>query len=128
MIFQNYALFPHMTVRQNIGYGLEVKGLPRREQDARSTASWTTLGLDARRRQPAPTSCPAASASASRSPAAWSSSPTSCCWTSRSGALDANLRKVVQNELKLLQENSASPSSSSPMRSRRRWPFRTASW
>ena len=29
MIFQNYALFPHMSVRRNVGYGLEVKGLPK---------------------------------------------------------------------------------------------------
>ena len=27
MIFQNYALFPHMNVRDNIGFGLDVKGL-----------------------------------------------------------------------------------------------------
>ena len=35
MIFQNYALFPHMNVRRNIGYGLEVKGLPKAERDAK---------------------------------------------------------------------------------------------
>jgi putative spermidine/putrescine transport system ATP-binding protein len=29
IVFQNYALFPHMTVRQNIAYGLEARGLPR---------------------------------------------------------------------------------------------------
>src|SRR5262249_5138511 len=30
-VFQHYALFRHMNVRQNIAFGLEVKGLPRRE-------------------------------------------------------------------------------------------------
>jgi spermidine/putrescine transport system ATP-binding protein len=30
-VFQNYALFPHMTVAQNIGFGLEMLGKPRRE-------------------------------------------------------------------------------------------------
>lgn len=29
MVFQSYALYPHMTVRQNIGFGLEVRGMPR---------------------------------------------------------------------------------------------------
>ena len=30
-VFQNYALFPHMTVAQNIGFGLEMQGRPKRE-------------------------------------------------------------------------------------------------
>jgi ABC-type Fe3+/spermidine/putrescine transport system ATPase subunit len=34
MVFQGYGLFPHMTVRQNIGYGLRLRGAPRREVDA----------------------------------------------------------------------------------------------
>ena len=29
MVFQNYALFPHMTVRKNIGFGLKMRGTPR---------------------------------------------------------------------------------------------------
>ena len=31
-VFQDYALFPHMTVQQNVEYGLRVKGTPRRER------------------------------------------------------------------------------------------------
>jgi len=31
MVFQNYALYPHMTVAQNMGYGLKIRGLPRAE-------------------------------------------------------------------------------------------------
>jgi putative spermidine/putrescine transport system ATP-binding protein len=31
-VFQDYALFPHMTVADNVGYGLKVKGVPRRER------------------------------------------------------------------------------------------------
>jgi putrescine transport system ATP-binding protein len=31
MMFQSYALFPHMTVEQNVAYGLKKEGLPRRE-------------------------------------------------------------------------------------------------
>jgi putative spermidine/putrescine transport system ATP-binding protein len=33
-VFQDYALFPHMTVSENVGYGLKVKGMPRRERNA----------------------------------------------------------------------------------------------
>ena len=33
-VFQDYALFPHMTVAENVGYGLKVKGVPRRERAA----------------------------------------------------------------------------------------------
>jgi putative spermidine/putrescine transport system ATP-binding protein len=35
MVFQSYALFPNMSVRANIGYGLKMQGLPRAEIDAR---------------------------------------------------------------------------------------------
>ena len=35
IVFQNYALFPHMTAAQNIAYGLEARGAPRREIMAR---------------------------------------------------------------------------------------------
>ena len=35
MVFQSYALFPNMSVRGNIGYGLKMQGLPRAQIDAR---------------------------------------------------------------------------------------------
>ncbi|CDP51682.1 sn-glycerol-3-phosphate import ATP-binding protein UgpC [Paradevosia shaoguanensis] len=35
MVFQNYALYPHMTVRQNLEYGLKNRGVPRPEIDKR---------------------------------------------------------------------------------------------
>jgi spermidine/putrescine transport system ATP-binding protein len=37
-VFQNYALFPHMTVAENIGFGLEMLGKPRQEIEARVAA------------------------------------------------------------------------------------------
>ena len=45
MVFQNYALFPHMNVRQNIGFGLKMRGAPqRRDATARSTRRLTSCG------------------------------------------------------------------------------------
>ena len=35
MVFQNYALYPHMTVRENIEYPLKVRGIPPEERDER---------------------------------------------------------------------------------------------
>lgn len=35
MVFQSYAVFPHMTVAENVGYGLKVTGTPRAEIDSR---------------------------------------------------------------------------------------------
>jgi putative spermidine/putrescine transport system ATP-binding protein len=35
-VFQDYALFPHMSVLENVEYGLRVKGVPRRERRARA--------------------------------------------------------------------------------------------
>lgn len=35
MVFQNYALYPHMSVRQNITFGLELRGMPKAERDAK---------------------------------------------------------------------------------------------
>jgi multiple sugar transport system ATP-binding protein len=46
MVFQNYALFPHMTVAQNIGFGLRLRGVRRAERDERVRRIATTLGLD----------------------------------------------------------------------------------
>ncbi|WP_048645872.1 ABC transporter ATP-binding protein [Nitratireductor soli] len=35
MVFQNYALYPHLTVRQNIGFGLKMRGTAKAEMDRR---------------------------------------------------------------------------------------------
>src|SRR6185503_7853880 len=35
MVFQTYALYPHMTVRQNLGYGLKVRRTPKHDVEAR---------------------------------------------------------------------------------------------
>ncbi|HEY0310814.1 MAG TPA: sn-glycerol-3-phosphate ABC transporter ATP-binding protein UgpC [Luteimonas sp.] len=47
MVFQNYALYPHMTVAGNLGFGLKLRGLPRAEVEARVREAAATLELDA---------------------------------------------------------------------------------
>ena len=45
MVFQNYAIYPHLTVRQNIAFGLYTSGLSRDQKEARVTEAATMLGL-----------------------------------------------------------------------------------
>jgi multiple sugar transport system ATP-binding protein len=46
MVFQNYALYPHMTVRKNIAFGLKVRRTPRAEIARRINETAHLLGLD----------------------------------------------------------------------------------
>ncbi|NCO85259.1 MAG: ABC transporter ATP-binding protein [Rhodobacterales bacterium] len=45
MVFQAYALFPNLTVAQNVGFGLKVAGVGRSEADARVTEMLALIGL-----------------------------------------------------------------------------------
>jgi multiple sugar transport system ATP-binding protein len=45
MVFQSYALYPHMSVRGNIGFGLKMAGLPRAEIKHKVEAAAATLNL-----------------------------------------------------------------------------------
>ena len=52
MVFQSYALFPHMSVADNVGFGLRMRGMPtaaRRERVAESLAMVNLSGLERRR-------------------------------------------------------------------------------
>jgi ABC-type Fe3+/spermidine/putrescine transport system ATPase subunit len=104
MIFQNYALFPHMTVRDNIGFGLDVKGMAPSERDAKVSRMLETLGLtDIAGQRPDRLS------GGQRQRIALARSlvvePDILLLDEPLGALDANLRKSIQNELKLLQRS-----------------------
>ena len=103
MIFQNYALFPHMSVRRNVGYGLEVKGLSKAERDAKVDRILATLGLeDIADKRPDKLS------GGQRQRIALARGlvvePDILLLDEPLGALDANLRKAIQSELKLLQK------------------------
>jgi ABC-type Fe3+/spermidine/putrescine transport system ATPase subunit len=45
MVFQSYALFPHLTARSNVAFGLEVRGVPRAERERRVAAMLALVGL-----------------------------------------------------------------------------------
>ena len=45
MVFQSYALFPHMTVLGNVAYGLNVSGVPKAEVQERARAAMAIVGL-----------------------------------------------------------------------------------
>ena len=46
MVFQNYALYPHMTVYDNMSFGLKLRKMPRAEIDARVKEAARILGLE----------------------------------------------------------------------------------
>lgn len=46
MVFQSYALYPHMSVRDNLGFGLRISGVPKLEIERRRTEAAGMLGLN----------------------------------------------------------------------------------
>ncbi|MHA7774696.1 ABC transporter ATP-binding protein [Roseibium sp. M-1] len=46
MVFQSYALFPHMTVVENVAYGLTVKGMPRKQANEKAECGLSMVGLE----------------------------------------------------------------------------------
>jgi ABC-type sugar transport system ATPase subunit len=46
MVFQSYALYPHMSVRDNLGFGLKISGVPKAEIERRRGEAASMLGLD----------------------------------------------------------------------------------
>ena len=104
MIFQNYALFPHMSVRANVNFGLDVKKTPAAERDRKVDRILDKLGLmDVAEQRPERLS------GGQRQRIALARSlvvePDILLLDEPLGALDANLRKSIQNELKLLQKS-----------------------
>ncbi|MDR0810491.1 MAG: ABC transporter ATP-binding protein [Gemmobacter sp.] len=104
VVFQSYALFPHMTVLQNVCFGLECRGLVKAEAQKQAGAALETVGL---------------SAFAERRPRQLSGGQQQRVALARAlviqpdlllldeplGALDKQLRMRMQSELKALQRS-----------------------
>jgi iron(III) transport system ATP-binding protein len=54
MVFQNYAVWPHMTVGENVGFPLKMQGAPRKEIEERTRRILALVGLESLENQPAP--------------------------------------------------------------------------
>jgi ABC-type uncharacterized transport system YnjBCD ATPase subunit len=83
MVFQSYAIWPHMTVFDNVAYPLSVRGVARAEIKARVENALRLVEMERFAERPAP-ALSGGSNSALPSPARWCSSPRCCCSTSRS--------------------------------------------
>jgi len=101
-IFQNYAIFPHMTVRQNIEYGLHVRRLGAAEIKKRTDAIIEKLQLGdvVNAKEGALSGGQKQRLSLARGLV---TEPDILLLDEPLGALDANLRKSIQEELKILQ-------------------------
>ncbi len=102
-VFQHYALFPHMTVGQNVGFGLEMKKAPRHEIDRRVEEALGLVRLPAMRDR-VPRQLSGGQQQRVALARALINRPEVLLLDEPLGALDLKLRKEMQLELKQLQE------------------------
>src|SRR2546421_532428 len=103
LVFQNYALFPHMTVAQNVAFGLEMKGLPSTEIGPRVAEALEMVRLVGKQDR-LPSQLSGGEQQRVALARALVNRPAVLLLDEPLGALDLKLRKNLQVELKRIQE------------------------
>ena len=101
-VFQDYALFPHMNVRDNVAYGLMVKGVAKAERHARSAEALAMVALEAYGERK-PSQLSGGQRQRVALARALVNRPRVLLLDEPLGALDLKLREQMQGELKSLQ-------------------------
>jgi putative spermidine/putrescine transport system ATP-binding protein len=102
-VFQDYALFPHMTVGENVAYGLRIKGVAKAEREARARKALAMVKL-AGYEQRRPSQLSGGQRQRVALARALVNGPKALLLDEPLGALDLKLREQMQEELKTLQK------------------------
>src|SRR6187551_846403 len=104
MVFQQYALFPHMSVHDNVAFGLKVKKVPRKEHNGRIKEILRVVELEGLERR-RPRQLSGGQQQRVALARALVNSPAALLLDEPLGALDVKLRKQMQLQLKAIQND-----------------------
>ena len=101
-VFQDYALFPHMTLGDNVGFGLRMRGVGRAERRAKAEDMLTLVGLPGKADR-RPHELSGGQRQRVALARALAVAPDVLLLDEPLGALDLKLRRAMQDELKAIQ-------------------------